>query len=434
MTEILIVEDDAPIAALLEKILHGQGYATIRCSDSAEALARLQQKAPDIILTDLLMEPINGLELLRYARIHCPDTPAIMMTAHATLSTAVGALKEGAFDYLTKPLRIDVLLETVRRALAYASKRLRIADGPLPRPRHIVQDRLAADSEAMQKLCRQLEPLSVARAPLLIRGEAGAGKRLVARIIHEMGHPNGEPCHFVEMLNRPSSFTDFGLFGASFDAAHSLSELRSALLHTAKGGTICICDVQQLPDAGQRILLQALGEKTVTDGAGRQQRINPRIIALVTDNAQSETAVPIQEELCSRLSAMTLLVPPLRERREDILPMAGRFMDRHATPGSAEPHLTADLQRALERYAWPGNVWELEDTVKFLLRHAREYELLGLDDLPPALASTYAADQAGWTQAQTRLDTYRAQRLKEFIEQEKTSLVKQMQHRKKKAP
>jgi two-component system response regulator AtoC len=367
---ILLVDDEAKIRTLLARALAEDGHDVVAAESARAARQLLAQRFFDVLVVDNLMPEMTGLELIRDLTSTAPegDRPLIvMMTAHATVESAIEAMKLGAFDYLQKPFEIDELLVIVSRALEH--QRLRIQH------RYLIAERdeefnhygIVGRSRSMQDVIRTAELVAQTKSTVLITGETGTGKELVARAIHARSTERDRPLIKVNCAAIPETLLESELFGhvrGAFTGATANKKGRFAL---ADGGTLFLDEIGTMSEPVQAKLLRVLQEREFEPlGAERTQRVDVRVIAASNrDLRQMVTDGKFQEDLYYRLHVIPIEMPPLRERREDIPILVEHLVRKHAQrAGRRIDRIEEGVLPALMGYDWPGNVRELENTIE----------------------------------------------------------------------
>jgi len=382
---LLVVDDSADTREVLQRVLSRQGYDVLAACDVAEALEILRSARVDLVITDLKMPGASGLELIRHVKEDLRDTEVVTITGYPSLESAVAAVKMGAEEYVTKPFTQEELLAIVRRTMervaARDAARERL-EAPGMNPLGIV-----AASEAMQKVMRAVSRLAAAESPVLITGESGAGKELVARAVHHTGPRAVSPFIVVRCAGMPEDTLERQLFGCAGRGGDSRSETRAGCLELAGGGTVFLHDVSELGRAVQGRLLRALADGEFCPvGSARRLAASFRLIAAshrdlrpLADNGA------FREDLYLRLSANTIAVPALRHRDNDLILLAQHFLTRFATDiGRPVPSFSRDALDLIRRYPWPGNVGELQDRIEQVLASGGG-GVIEASDLPEAL-------------------------------------------------
>ncbi|HXI03944.1 MAG TPA: sigma-54 dependent transcriptional regulator [Candidatus Saccharimonadales bacterium] len=385
--EVLLVDDDESFRRVQEYQLTQAGYHVTACSDGLAALEIFQARLHDAIVTDVRMPGLDGLELLARLKAVSAETPVIVVTGHGTIETAVDAMKQGAFDFLTKPFPRDHLRLTLQRALEMA--RLRQENRDL---RRAVEGRfsfenLVGSAPSMKRLYEMLELVAPSDSTVLVSGETGTGKELVARALHYNSARREGPFATLNCGAIPESLIESELFGHRKGAFTGAQADRKGKFESADGGTLFLDEVAEIPLPLQPKILRVLQEGEVDRiGADSPVKVDVRIVAAT--NRDLEAMVEsggFRRDLYYRLAVVPVSVPPLRERREDIPLLARHFLDRMAErTGRKELRLPPEAFGLFERYAWPGNVRELENLIERLVVMSRD-DVLDISLLPPAI-------------------------------------------------
>ena len=368
----LIIDDEPDIRELLEITLGRMKLDTRSARNLKEARECLAREHYDLCLTDMRLPDGCGLELVQFIQQQYPQLPVAMITAYGSLDTAIGALKAGAFDFLTKPVDLARLRELVNTAL-----RLRA-----PNPNELTVDsRLLGASPPMNVLRKQIGKLARSQAPVYISGESGSGKELVARLIHEQGPRNEQPFVPVNCGAIPSELMESEFFGHKKGSFTGAMEDKPGLFQAANGGTLFLDEVADLPLPMQVKLLRAIQEKAVRAvGGAKEVVVDVRILCATHKDLASEVAAGrFRQDLYYRLNVIELRVPPLRERREDIAQLAEVMLRRLAQEcGDTPARLQTDALAKLQSYRFPGNVRELENMLE------RAYTLCEGEEIKPS--------------------------------------------------
>ncbi len=363
--KILIVDDEANARQTLATLLQEDGYEVREAADGYKALDVLEHWRPDVLLTDLRMPLMDGLALMRKARERDPDQVCVVMTAFASVDTAIEAMKAGAQDYLTKPLNFDAVELVLARALERLELRREVArlrerlDQPAPK-------QLLGTSPPVQSMRRLIEQLAPSRATVLITGESGTGKEIIARQIHALSGRKGEfvPLHCAAL---PESLLEDELFGHDKGAFTGAASSRKGRFEEAHGGTLFLDEIGEIPPAIQVKLLRVLQERVITRlGSNRQVELDVRIVCATNRDLRAEVQHGrFREDLYYRLNVFHLEAPPLRQRRSDIIALAHHFIARSCRDNDKRVDgFTPEAQAMLEAYHWPGNVRELENAME----------------------------------------------------------------------
>ncbi|MEW6486652.1 MAG: sigma-54 dependent transcriptional regulator [Thermodesulfobacteriota bacterium] len=381
MAKVLVVDDDASLRRVLEYNLAQEGHAVATAASGEEALAALARGRFDLVVTDIKMPGMDGLDLLRRIRADSPDTPVIVITAFGTIETAVEAMKAGAFEYITKPFNRDELKLAAAKAL-----RVRSLEAENVRLRKEVSkkygfENIVGDSPPMQRVFRLVEKVAETDAPVLLTGASGTGKELVARAVHYRSRRASRPFLPVNCAAIPRELLESELFGHVKGSFTGAVRDRAGKFEEASGGTLFLDEIGELPVELQAKILRALQEMEVTPvGANQPIRVDVRIVAATNRDLEEEIEEGrFREDLYYRLAVVPIHVPSLRERPDDIPLLVAHFLKTLAPAGQVT--FTARALEALKRHPWKGNVRELENTVERLLI-LREKDVLDLPDLP----------------------------------------------------
>ena len=389
MSKILIVDDEVRILMLIQTLLKGNGYETIAAKTGEEALGILAQGGIDVMITDLRMTPMDGLTLIKKVKETHAKLPMILLTAYASVETAIDAMKCGAFDYLTKPFKVDEMLATVKRAEAAAADggAAKDADAGGAASRYRFEN-IVATSPAMLKVCEMIQRVAPTAATVLIYGESGTGKEVVARAIHSHSPRKEKPWVAVNCAAIPADLLESELFGHVKGAFTGAVADKPGLFETANGGTIFLDEVSSMPLPLQGKLLRVLQEKEIRRVGGNDTiPVDVRVIAASNANLEQMAAEgTFRTDLYYRFAVITIEIPPLRDRAEDILPLAAHFLRGEAPSGASAPTLGKDAQDILSAYKWPGNVRELENAIKHAVTFRQEGEIRP-EDLPEKIVA-----------------------------------------------
>lgn len=385
---ILIVDDDNGNRDGLALLLQQAGYEVTATDSGERALQHLAEASFAIIITDLLLPGISGLDILRRVKERAPQTHVILMTGHASTETAVEAMKEGAFDYLTKPVNVNELKILLKKALE--SSRL-IAENQYLRQQlrgkyHFAN--MIGTSPTMQAIFKQMEKIIQTDTTVLILGESGTGKELVARAIHFNSARKEKPFIAINCGAIPSELLESELFGHVKGAFTGAGSDKAGRFEDAEGGTIFLDEIGTMPMQLQMKLLRVLQEREVERvGSSRKIRLNVRIISATNaDLTELVKTREFREDLFYRLNVIPVHLPPLRERREDI-PLLTKYFLKKSCQGQNHPPctLSGEAATALHQYRWPGNVRELENVIERAVA-LTEDEMIGLGDLPEQIS------------------------------------------------
>ncbi|MCQ8278665.1 sigma-54 dependent transcriptional regulator [Acetobacteraceae bacterium KSS8] len=385
--EILIVDDEPDIRLLLEGILRDEGYETRLAADSDQAIAAFRARRPSLVILDIWLQgsKLDGLGILKAIQGEEPAVPAVMISGHGTIETAVAALQQGAYDFIEKPFQSDRLLAVVRRALEAArlareNAELRLRAGP--------ETTLHGDSAAIVAVRAQIERVASTGSRVLISGAAGCGKEVAARMIHARSRRADGPFVALNCATLAPNRFEEELFGIE-GSPDGVQPRRTGLLERAHGGTLLLDEVADMPAETQGKIVRALQDQTFERlGGSVRVKVDVRVLAITNRDLQAEIAAGrFREDLYYRLAVVPLRVPSLRERREDIPELARMFLARSAeTAGLPKRELSADALAALQSYEWPGNSRELRNLMDWLLIMAPGgTDVIRVDMLPPTV-------------------------------------------------
>ncbi len=373
MAKLLIVDDELGMRQFLTHLLQREGHTVRVAGNGNEAMVLLREEPADLVLSDIRMPDMGGIELLRAARELHPSIEVIMMTAFANVDTAREAFLLGAFDFVQKPFDNDLLKETVARALVKVSL-IREKEALLEENKALIQGQrtrgklgnIIGRSARMLSLYQMIETVAQVQSTVLVTGESGTGKELVARAIHDMSPRAERPFVSVNCGAFTETLLESELFGyvkGSFTGANSN---RKGLFEAANSGTIFLDEIGEMSPAMQVKLLRVLQERKVRPvGATEETQVDTRVIAATNrDLASMVSNGTFREDLYYRISVIPIELPPLRERSEDISELATHFVEKFCGPTGRNLSISETAMRLLERYSWPGNVRELEHTIE----------------------------------------------------------------------
>jgi len=356
----LVIDDERDIRELLTITLGRMGLKVDTASDVADAKRRLAEARYALCFTDMRLPDGSGQEIIELIAREYPETPVAMITAYGNVDAAVNALKAGAFDFVSKPVDINMLRRLVQTAL-------RLSEGKRSEPANAGAGRMLGDSPAIQELRTTIGKLARSQAPVYISGESGVGKELVARLIHEQGPRAGGPFVPVNCGAIPSELMESEFFGHKKGSFTGAQTDKDGLFQASHGGTLFLDEVAELPVHMQVKLLRVIQEKAVRPIGGRAEvPVDVRILSATHKNlGKLVDANQFRQDLYYRINVIELRVPPLRDRRDDIPKLAGRVLERLGLDsGQPSAKLTPDALAALLTYAFPGNVRELENVLE----------------------------------------------------------------------
>jgi DNA-binding NtrC family response regulator len=364
--KILVVDDEAEIRSLLAAVLQNKGYEVVTAEDGAAALQAVPRERPAVILMDLSMPRMNGMDALPEIKRLDAEVPVIICTAHADLATAVRAMKLGAYDYLTKPFDVELLILTLERAVERHRLHSRIEELKRQGQGSSLAERMGG-SPAIAQVIQQVAQVAESNFTVLVQGETGTGKELVARGIHQQSPRRPAPFVAVDCGAIPETLVESELFGHERGAFTGAQARREGHFQLAKGGTLFLDEIGNVPLATQAKLLRALEQREVNPlGATRAVAVDARIIAATNSELEeSVKAGRFRADPYYRLSEFTIALPPLRSRREDIMHLSQRFLDEVSMELRRPVRRIADeAMQVLLHHDWPGNVRELRNVVR----------------------------------------------------------------------
>lgn len=363
---ILVIDDDESITSTIETFLKAKGYEVTIANDGEEALCRVREGRFPVIISDIYIDQVTGLNILEEARRSGHDSAVILMTARGSVGTTVQAELGGAFEYLAKPFEMRALLGVVERAAAYLAN-------PAPEPEDSEDleqfGNMVGFSPPMVEVYKKIARSARSQDTVLVVGETGVGKELVARAIHDHGPRSSAPFVAVDSGAVPGTLWESEIFGSMRGAFTGADRDRPGVIETARGGTVFFDEIGEIPTDFQAKLLRFLQEKEFRPvGSGAPRKADVRIIAAT--NRPLETMVrdgKFREDLFYRLNVLRIDVPPLRDRRSDIGFLVRRFLDERTAAAHKRLWLEPDAERLIEEYSWPGNVRQLQNTIQRLV-------------------------------------------------------------------
>lgn len=379
---ILIVDDSGTTLEVLQRNLTAAGYRVFTAPGVAEAVKILEGAVLDLVITDLKMPKVSGLDLVRHVRENFKDTEVMMITGYPSIEGAVNAIKTGAEEFLAKPFTDEELFSAVQRAL----DKLKLRRSGQMTAGHVVPAHkgFIGDSKAMQDVFVAIGKVASTSATVLITGESGTGKELAARAIHYGGPRSSAPFVPVNCGGIPEALLESELFGHVKGAFTGADESRAGFFHAADGGTIFLDEVSDMSLAMQVKLLRVLQDKEVCMvGSSRSRKVDVRILAATNRDLQGLVRKGLfREDLFYRLNVITIFIPPLRERGDDILLLARHFVTKFAAESGQSPLRFSDKAlQSLSSYNWPGNVRELENVIQRLVVMT-DGDVIEVPDLP----------------------------------------------------
>lgn len=403
-TRLLVVDDEQSIRRLCMTIGSTLGYQCVEAESAEAALARIEPDAPDLILTDLKLPTMSGVELLKQAKALLPHSEVAIMTGHGSIESAVDAMKLGAYDYIEKPFRVEKMRLLLQRM---AEKVRLVTENEFLRERVSTEENLdgiIGTSANIQDVLRMVARLKDTRTPVLISGESGTGKELVARAIHFRGSMAQTPFVAVDCGSLVPTLMESELFGYEKGAFTGATKSKAGLFQAANGGTIFLDEIGELPLEMQAKLLRVLQEKEVRPvGSNENVAVEVRVIAATNRDLEAAyRAGTFRKDLYFRLNVVTVHLPALRDRRSDIPMLVHHFLDRYAK--GAPMQVTTAAMKSLLQYDWPGNVRELENCIARAVTLG-DRRTIDVVDLPPAIRSEQTETAGGALQDAASIST-----------------------------
>ena len=382
--KVLVVDDDQAMCELIETTLTMREYETNWCQSAAAAMDLIREQDFDVVLTDVKMPGTTGLQLCQQINESRPDLPVVVMTAFGTMDTAVAAIRSGAYDFLTKPVELEVLSLTIARAVERRrlTTQIRLLEEQAREESHFGE--LLGDSDPMHELYDQMKRVAPSDASILITGESGTGKELVARSIHDLSNRSQQPFVAVNCAALSETLLESELFGHVRGAFTDARSERRGLFLEAQGGTLLLDEMGDMPMSMQVKLLRALEENRLRP-VGSDQEIEFDVRVLAATHRDLESAVDdgkFRQDLFYRINVIQLHLPPLRARGSDVLKIANHFVDHFAKRSGKQ--VTGIAEPAAEKllgYRWPGNVRELRNVMERAVALTR-FDAITIDDLP----------------------------------------------------
>ena len=360
--QILVVDDEPLMCRSLSEVIRRAGYEVFTANNGYEALEFIQQESISVIITDMNMPKMDGIEVLRQAKVIVPNVAVIMVTGYATVDSAVEAMKYGALDYITKPFspsRINALIEKAISQVSTYTPQLEI--------RQSVSHSIVTADPQMLDILDRLQLIAQSDSNVLIQGESGTGKELIARALHAYSNRSNGPYVAVNCAAIPESLLESELFGHEKGAFTNAIARRIGKIELAHGGTLLLDEVSEMAKSFQAKLLRAIQEREIVRIGGNQQmKVDVRIIATTNKNLVEEVdSETFREDLFYRLCVIPVFLPPLRERKDDIPVLAQYFAQKSsAKMGKKIGTISTDVIESLKNYSWPGNIRELENTIE----------------------------------------------------------------------
>ncbi|MBI4841972.1 MAG: sigma-54-dependent Fis family transcriptional regulator [candidate division NC10 bacterium] len=387
MSRILVVDDEEAMREFLRILLEKDGHQVTTAADGEAGLALATGRELDLVISDIKMPRLDGVGLLTGLREHGLDTPVIMVTAYASSDSAIQAMKQGAFDYITKPFKVDEIRLVIQRALARVERRPQVEPTAPPRLEEAALRGIIGKSPKMVELYKLISRVAVVDSTIMITGESGTGKELVARTIHSNSPRAGRPFMAINCGAIPEELLESELFGHVKGSFTGATANKVGLLEVARGGTVFLDEVAEMSPMLQVKLLRFLQDHIFRRVGGTEDmEVDVRMMAATNkDLTQLIQQGSFREDLYYRLNVIPVQLPPLRERREDILVLATNFLGSYAAKaGRLAMEISPEAVQVRMAYAWPGNVRELENAIERAVALAGTDEVQ-VDNLPPSV-------------------------------------------------
>ena len=389
---VLIVDDEVSIIDSLEGILSDDGFEVMHAFNGYEALKMIEKQSPDIVLLDIWMPGMDGIETLKEIKKTSPHLPVVMITGHGTIESAVNATKSGAYDFLEKPLSIDKVMVTINNALNFRKLE---EENIYLRKKSIEKNSITGASPAVQKLYGEVMNSAPSDASILITGENGTGKEMVARTIHQFSLRPEQPFIIINCAAIPEGTLDSELFGHEKGAFKEARSKNKGKFELASGGTLFLDEIGDMNIKTQAKILRALESKTFQRiGGGRTLHMDFRLIASSNKDLEKEIQTGnFRQDLYFRLNVIPIHVPPLRDRKEDIPQLVDTFLDKLSKQSSENKKtISENALKLLAAYEWPGNVRELKNLVERLAIMVKQ-DLIDIADMPQPYNPQYKSIQ-----------------------------------------
>ncbi|MBI1999582.1 MAG: sigma-54-dependent Fis family transcriptional regulator [candidate division NC10 bacterium] len=387
MSRILVVDDEEAMREFLRILLEKDGHQVTTAADGEDGLALATGRELDLVISDIKMPRRDGVGLLAGLREHGLDTPVIMVTAYASSDSAIQAMKQGAFDYITKPFKVDEIRLVIQRALARVERRPQVEPTAPPRLEEAGLRGIIGKSPKMVELYKLISRVAVVDSTIMITGESGTGKELVARTIHGNSPRAGKPFMAINCGAIPEELLESELFGHVKGSFTGATANKAGLLEVARGGTVFLDEIAEMSPMLQVKLLRFLQDHIFRRVGGTEDmEVDVRMMAATNkDLTQLIQQGSFREDLYYRLNVIPVELPPLRERREDILVLATNFLGFYAAKaGRSAMEISPEAVQVLMAYSWPGNVRELENAIERAVALATTDEVQ-VENLPPSI-------------------------------------------------
>jgi DNA-binding NtrC family response regulator len=400
---ILVVEDDSSVRTTIVTFLELEGFQVEAVSNTRDAIARLAEETFPLVISDIYIDDRTGIDVLMAAKKKDAKCLVILMTARGTMETVMAATRNGAFDYLAKPFELDTLLEAVKRALES-----RHPDDDEVEPEELPESEMIGSSAGMIDIYKTVSRVAPTDATVVIQGETGTGKELIARMIHRFSNRASQPFVPVDCSAIPAALLESELFGALKGAFTGADRDRIGVFESANKGTVFLDEIGDIDPAFQVKLLRFLQEREIRPvGAPREKKVDVRVIAATNRDLQKMVEEDkFREDLWFRLNVVRLDLPPLRERRVDVPLLAHFFVNKYNSRYNRDVKLTESGLKALKDFTWPGNVRQLQHLIERLTILAPN-DRIDAESVHDAIAAMESKEGAGETLAETEADQIR---------------------------
>ncbi|NDJ11330.1 MAG: sigma-54-dependent Fis family transcriptional regulator [Acidobacteriia bacterium] len=400
---ILVVEDDAGVRATVVTFLEMEGFAVEAVTNTRDAMARIAARPWPLVISDIYIDDRTGLDVLVAAKDRDPNCCVILMTARGTVETVMTATRHGAFDYLAKPFELDTLLEAVKRAI-----QSRVAADDEVEAEDLPESEMIGHSKGMIEIYKTVSLVAPTDASVLIEGETGTGKELIARMLHRFSKRSTFPFVPVDCGAIPAQLLESELFGAMKGAFTGADRDRTGVLESANKGTVFLDEIGEIDPAFQVKLLRFMQEREVRPvGSAREKKVDVRVVAATNRNLQKMVEEgKFREDLWFRMNVVRIELPPLRERRGDVVHLSHFFNTKYNDRYNRNTKMTESGLKALSDFTWPGNVRQLQHLIERLTILAPN-ERIDAEAVHDAIAAMEPKDGGGETLAETEMDQIR---------------------------
>jgi DNA-binding NtrC family response regulator len=400
---ILLVEDDASVRTTIVTFLELEGFGVEAVSNTRDALIRLDNREYPLVISDIYVDDRTGLDILMAARKKDPNCPVILMSARGSMETVMAATRNGAFDYLAKPFELDTLLAAVRRAIEPPD-----AGDEEIEPEELPETEMIGSTPGMVEIYKTVSQVAPTDATVVIEGETGTGKELVARMIHRFSHRAPQPFVAVDCTSIPAALIESELFGALKGAFTGADRDRIGVFEAANKGTVFLDEIGDIDPAFQAKLLRFLQEREIRPvGSPREKKVDVRVVVATNRDLQKMVEEgKFREDLWFRLNVVRLTMPPLRERRNDVPLLTHYFLNKYNSRYNRNVKLTESGLKALKDFTWPGNIRQLQHLIERLTILAPN-ERIDAEAVHDAVSAMEPGGAGGETLAETEADQIR---------------------------